>query len=112
MSLRGPIDLSRLEEVCDNDKTAMMEILQIYQNATEPLMESLRISLEKSDLKLLKESAHKLKGSSANIGAQEMADLAKTMEMAAKEVNWPKANTCYPTIIQLFQKIKLFIATF
>ncbi|RLA05840.1 MAG: hypothetical protein DRQ47_00100 [Gammaproteobacteria bacterium] len=54
----------------------------------------------------IKLQAHKIKGSSANMAALQMSEMAKAMEMAAKDSNIEKITELHPKLLQSFTALK------
>jgi len=55
-------------------------LIAIFLKQTPALIKSLREAAQKKDLETAKSFVHKLKGSCANIGAQELADFCQMIE--------------------------------
>lgn len=64
-----PIDLGRLEEIAGDDPEFIDEILVTFVESTNELMEPLREGVRAGDAAAILRESHRLKGSSANIGA-------------------------------------------
>jgi two-component system, sensor histidine kinase and response regulator len=96
--------------------------LRALEDATEPSLVSqiftsflsdgaerirgLRRSLDGSDTQLLRKTAHALRGASANIGAQHMADIAQQLEALGKSGSTTGAVALIEEIEAEFERIK------
>lgn len=60
-------------------------ILEAFWTSTEELYAELSVAIDADDRPGMARIGHTLKGSSANIGAAQMADRAKQIETAAKD---------------------------
>ncbi len=61
------------------------EIMDAYWRSTQGLIDSLKTQAAEGDLEEAARTAHAIKGSSSNIGAQLMANLAKVFENACRD---------------------------
>jgi len=60
------------------------ELVQIYQNDTQALMESLHEAVANHDMKTITSVTHTIKSSSGNLGANRLAELASSLEKLSK----------------------------
>jgi len=72
----------KLKDIVGDDKEAQKEFLGIYLDSAHEVMGLLKDAMKNSDLTAWKRAAHRLKGSSANLGMEEMVFLCKQAEMA------------------------------
>jgi CheY-like chemotaxis protein len=63
----------------------LAKVLGLYSSSSASLVDALRAAAEAQDAEGLRQAAHALKSSSANIGALAFADLCKTLELAAAQ---------------------------
>lgn len=76
--------LNELRDYFEDDPAFVPEMLEIYLADTKKVMAPLRQAVEASDTEALRKIAHKLKGSSSNVGAHRMVKLCKTLEELGK----------------------------
>ena len=85
---REVIDSAALEAIrslqSDAASHLLAQVIQIYLDSTPALIQQLRIGMDGSDHETVRAAAHSLKSSSANLGAKTLADLCRTVEMAAR----------------------------
>lgn len=88
--MRAPstvIDMDRINDAADGDVEFLRELVGVYlEDASEKLNE-LQQAIERSDAHRLGRTAHQLKGSSANMGAIHVSQIAKEIEMLGKANN-------------------------
>ena len=61
----------------------LAKVLGLYSSSSQALIEALRTAAATQDAEGLRQAAHALKSSSANVGALAFADLCKSVELAA-----------------------------
>jgi len=67
-------DLSRLYEMLDGDKVAMLNMIQIFNQSTADLVIQIKDAFENNDLISVSKTAHNLKSSLAVFGIRELLD--------------------------------------
>lgn len=77
--------LNMLKSILDNQKFGAL--LDLYMKDSERLIQECRQAVQQEQWQHLKESAHALKGSSANLGVMGVSELAKSLEFTAKDMN-------------------------
>jgi len=81
------IDRSALEAIralqSESAPDLLAQVVRLYFESTPPLMERLRAGLAAGDVEMVRNAAHSLKSSSANLGATRLADLCGKLEIAA-----------------------------
>ncbi|MDZ7722716.1 MAG: response regulator [candidate division KSB1 bacterium] len=88
-------DSSNLQDIVDidilkdniglDDPDFMNDMITVFIEETEKLVAELEKSLENSNDEAITRVAHTLKSSSATVGAMELSEKSKTLEMAAKD---------------------------
>lgn len=74
-----PIDVDRLRRTFEDD-TVLAELYAMYVEDTSRRIADLRTALNAGDLSRVSRTGHTLKGSSANIGAGVMREVAAELE--------------------------------
>jgi HPt (histidine-containing phosphotransfer) domain-containing protein len=81
----APLDLSRLEKLRDLQKATgrdlLTQVIDIYRNDTPQRLDRLRRALDEGDAAEAELLAHSIKGSSANVGAPIVVQLAAEIEL-------------------------------
>lgn len=75
------IDVDVARRIADNDEGLRLELLQIFIDTLEELTTSIGAAVNTGDPEEIYRAAHALKGAAANVGAQELAELAKDLEL-------------------------------
>ena len=74
-----PIDVARLRKSFDDD-SVLAELYTMYVLDTSHLLDELRAAIDAGDIQRVCRTGHTLKGSSANIGAAGMCEVATVLE--------------------------------
>lgn len=75
-----PIDIERINEATGGDAEFLSELVEIFLEDAELRVDEIKGAVASGDPTELKKTAHKLKGSSANMGANGLMSVAKTLE--------------------------------
>jgi len=108
---KSPVDISTLKDlVANTDMAFVQELIEAFLEDGREQIAAMRQSLASGDALVFQRAAHSLKSSSASIGALEFSDLAKELEMLAKQGNLPAAPekleqiaSAFPTVEQALQ---------
>ncbi len=87
-----PINLAELEELYSND---LDEVLGTFVESTDALLREMSAAINKHSDAELAHMAHELKGSSASVGAKNVAKLALYLERAAGIGDWTEARDTF-----------------
>ena len=79
------LDSSSLDEICAGDLELRRSLMQTFLDHATPGITELRAVIDRCDAEAIERSAHKLKGSSATIGAQRMAAVCEAICRRARE---------------------------
>ncbi len=101
-----PISLSELREFYGSD---LDDVLRTFIAATESHLAEIKKAISERNAEQLAHLAHELKGSSASIGAKQMAKLALFLERAAGLRDWPEANDTFDALGGSFQSVRHFL---
>ncbi|HEY6645007.1 response regulator [Povalibacter sp.] len=75
---------ARIMEVADGDAEFANDLITTFLLGTEETVQALRNAARLGDLQGMARGAHKLKGASANLHVEELAELARNLEARAK----------------------------
>jgi HPt (histidine-containing phosphotransfer) domain-containing protein len=75
----APIDVERLRRTFEDD-AVLAELYAMYVDDTSKRLKELRRAVSAGDLDRCRRTGHTLKGSSANIGAPHMREIAAELE--------------------------------
>lgn len=76
----SPVDMDRIWDATGGDQEFLKELVEVFLDDAQLRIEELKTAVESRDGRELSRTAHKLKGSSANLGANGLWDLAKELE--------------------------------
>jgi GAF domain-containing protein/CheY-like chemotaxis protein len=76
--------LARLAESMGGDEAFIAELVEQFVSDSPALLEAARNGLERGDLEEVRRAAHTLKSNAATVGANELSDRSRRLEMAAK----------------------------
>lgn len=79
MDVKGLADNLGLEE------EEYLELLELFLETTESNLEKLRVGIDRGNTEEVVASSHSIKGSSANLGLEEISEAAKGVEEKARQ---------------------------
>jgi HPt (histidine-containing phosphotransfer) domain-containing protein len=82
------LEISRLEEIFEDDAAGIADLLEAAMETGAKNQASLRDGLARGVLDDVMRAAHAIKGSTANIGGNEVAAVAGRIEAAARAQTW------------------------
>ena len=85
----------------------LAKVLGIYSSSSLALTEALRTATASNDCEGIRQAAHALKSSSANVGAMVFADLCKDVEVAAAEGKLDGARVLVDGLLAEHTKVML-----
>lgn len=81
------IDMATLEMLQEVLEGGFAGLLETYMEDSSEKVECLKAGMSQADSDLVRRSAHSLKGSSSNLGANALAELCLNVEQQAREAN-------------------------
>jgi two-component system sensor histidine kinase/response regulator len=81
----GPVDLAVALRWLGGDQALLRELVGIFMDDGPKRLEALRRAMTASDIQLLEQVAHSLKGSAAILGASRLQGSALALEEAAQD---------------------------
>jgi len=82
------LEISRLEEIFEDDTAGIVELLESAMKTGAGYQASLRAGVAQNALDDVMRAAHAIKGSAANVGGNEVAGVAARIENAARAQTW------------------------
>ncbi len=98
-------------ELMDGDADLLKEVLQIFVDDAPRKMNGLRNALDIADADAISLEAHSIRGSSANIGAELIRELAFKIEQAGVEHQIGTALELFEKLESELTRLKTRIAT-
>jgi CheY-like chemotaxis protein/HPt (histidine-containing phosphotransfer) domain-containing protein len=102
--------MSQLSSVVGDDPTKIRRFLELFTSTTGTLMDQIGASIERREAPGLRRLSHTLKGSCGNIGAVEMAGLARQLEEAAAAEDWSQAGAVWRELEGSFERTRAVAA--
>ncbi|MCP4713974.1 MAG: response regulator, partial [Deltaproteobacteria bacterium] len=99
-------DINEMIERLGIDKTIAGRLMDNYIETVPQYLSSLQAAIKAADIETTTRWGHTLKGTSSNISAFSMHDIALQIEEAGKENNLTKAEALFEDIQQEFEKLK------
>ena len=87
----SPVNLAHLHSVVGDDLGKVRRFLHLFITSAEPALRALDAAIAARDGVTVRRQAHKVRGSSANVGAEPMAKLALQLEQLVPE-DWAQAE--------------------
>lgn len=84
----------------------LAKIIHLYLESSPTLVDDIVKSIEQSDTESLENAAHSLKSSSANLGATELSNLCKKLELQGKASKIETAELLVERLILLYNNTK------
>lgn len=105
--MNPPARLNDLETQFDRELTR--ELVAAYLEDTQDTMEKMQEAIFNRDQRLLKSTAHMLKGASRIVIAEEIEQLSREMEELAISNEWLKAETHFDQLNRRFEFLTDFL---
>ena len=99
--------LSSLWEMLGNDNAIFTKIIQSYLAECPQIVEDISTAVENKDLQMLEQMAHKLKSSSASIGAVNLGNLCSNMEEMGEEGNLENSLETLNQLTQEYTEVEI-----
>ena len=106
----GRFDKSTFLGRLGGDEELLKQIAEMFIEDASGYMKALRDALEKQDASEVRQIAHALKGSSANINASALQKVASEMETAGEKGNLDQADALFKKMEAEFVKLKGVLA--
>ena len=101
------LDESVVSDLLDVMGEDFIELLQVYLRDAPRLIDEIRKAAAAGKIEALVAPAHSLKSSSANVGAMRLSELAKTMELGARQNKLGQPQTLAQQIERTFTQTEL-----
>jgi two-component system, sensor histidine kinase and response regulator len=102
----SPIDLERIQDATGGDMEFMKELVDIFIEDAQLRIREIRQALDASNFDDLGKTAHKLKGSSANLGAVGVSSMAKTLEELGKQQELDRASQVLEGLVAEMSRVE------
>ncbi len=105
----APVDLERLSRTTGGDLEVELELLRIFVEQTDEKLRSVEAALAAGNYKQIREDAHAIKGSSANVGADGLRELAASLEGRMKNGEHARAEAMVAEVFDEFARVRTFV---
>ncbi|MBI2425729.1 MAG: Hpt domain-containing protein [Candidatus Hydrogenedentes bacterium] len=112
MTENSAMDFSRIQETSDGDRAFETELFEMYLEDTADRIQRLDTAIGSGDLELCRREAHTIKGSSANVGATRLQELALRLEGCDPVTRKPDAQALLTKIRDEFELVKSEIGAY
>ena len=99
------IDVSVGMHYSGDDENLYREVLSDYMDTIEEKANTIEKAVETGDLETYTIEVHALKSSSKSIGAMELSELAKELELNGKSSEWGPIIARTPTLINMYRNL-------
>ena len=104
-----PLDLERLNRISRGKVPFQQQLLQAFLKNAQPGLEQMRVAIQVGDCLTLEQQAHRIKGSSANVGVRLMPDVAAHLERQAREKTLEGATEQLEALERQLEQVKAFL---
>ncbi|WP_414518235.1 PAS domain S-box protein [Nostoc sp. PCC 9305] len=98
--------LQSLQLMLRGDRVAFAELIECYLTETARLVQHISTAIASQDIQTIWQTAHKLKSSSASIGAIALAQLCKVLEVHARSCNLENNLELLSLLYQEYEQVK------
>jgi HPt (histidine-containing phosphotransfer) domain-containing protein len=106
------LEISRLEEIFEDDTAGIADLLEAAMQTGLGHQAALRDGLEARQLDGVMRAAHAIKGSSANIGGNEVAAIAARIEDAARANTWNGIAADADELDAAYERLRAAVAAY
>jgi HPt (histidine-containing phosphotransfer) domain-containing protein len=106
----GPVDLAVALRWLGGDQALLRELVGIFMDDGPKRLEALRQAMTASDVQLLEQVAHSLKGSAAILGASRLQESALALEEAAQDGRAENGVDLVADIAREIERVLAFFA--
>ncbi|VXD12987.1 putative Histidine kinase [Planktothrix serta PCC 8927] len=104
-----PLNIERLQAISGGKKDFQQKLLRVYLDRTDQDFSQIRQAIADQDFVSLQQYAHRLKGSSANVGATIISQLAYQLENATQQQNISLCSQLVTNIEHNLETLKTYI---
>jgi HPt (histidine-containing phosphotransfer) domain-containing protein len=101
---------SALLDRLGGDEELFKKVIAVFMKDIPGQLEELKQGLSHQDASLVERQAHRIKGASANVGAQALCDVAFQTEMAGREGNLDRAAPLAANLEQAFDRLRVVLS--
>ena len=106
----GPINPQALIRVFGDDTARHLDILRKFIAHTEDIVAAFDTACEQRDAEHVSFQAHKLKSSARTVGADKLAELCVTLELAGRDGDWTGIDGLHPQLRPALERVKDYVS--
>jgi HPt (histidine-containing phosphotransfer) domain-containing protein len=106
------LEISRLEEIFEDDTDGIAELLEAAMQTGAVHQAALRDGIARGAIDDVMRAAHAIKGSSANVGGNEVAEVAGRIETAARAKTWDGIASDADALDAAYDRLRLAVADY
>ena len=106
------LNLESVRIAFEDDDAGLSDLLELVLSTASTDLGALEAAIAARDEALAGELAHGLKGASSNVGAEEFAALAASLEGAARGPQWPLVQERFAQLQAAFVRLRSCIEAF
>lgn len=84
----------------------LSQMIDLYLRDASGLIRELRASFTSRDMAVLHKAAHQLKGSSGNVGADELTRLSRELQAASMDGDWTRCADLVPKVEREYASVE------
>jgi len=104
-----PADLNHLFSMCNADREAAAELVDLYITQTSAQLEQLEAAVEAQAAEEIRRIAHSCAGASSSCGATSMTEQMRALEALANQGKLSEIPKCLTVILRTFEKCREFL---
>lgn len=106
---RPAIDLDALKSLFGDDVALQENLLRQFVSVAAADIAELESAVECADSEKVTFLAHKLKSPALTVGANQLAELSRNLEMASKAGDWPRVLSLASAIGPAMEDVRSFV---
>lgn len=104
-----PIELDALKSLFGDDFTLQKKLLKQFVSVAATDIAEMEKAVENADSEGVAFLAHKLKSPAMTVGATQLAELSRKLELASKAADWPRVLSLTSAIGPVMEEIRSFV---
>jgi HPt (histidine-containing phosphotransfer) domain-containing protein len=106
------LDLTRLQDVYEDDTEGMLELFDMMLKNSAAHLDALDRAVQAQDLEGVRKATHSIKGSSGNVGANQLSRTAAEVEDSARDGNWENIPTLAAQLRPAYERAREAVEQF
>ena len=100
------LEISRLEEIFEDDTAGIADLLDAAMGTGATNQATLRDAFARRSLDEVMRASHAIKGSTANVGGNEVAEIAGRIEAAARAQTWDGIEPALSELDAAYERLR------